>query len=169
MVAAILIAGITTATPAPMTLAQAIDFASAHNQQVLVARAQWIEAGATLARDRSSELPNVQAVASNTMDRQSAGNSGTLAQFGIRPQPNFSENTAQVQGSQSVFNMQNQLTANQARHSYDEAAQNYRLVKEQTVINVETAYYGYVQNVQLVALAQADFAYQQTLYDIASA
>jgi outer membrane protein len=169
MVAAILIASVLTATPAPMTLAQAIDFASTHNQQVLVARASWIEAGATLARDRSAQLPNVQAAASSTMDRRTAGSLGSFAQLGIPLQPNFSQNTAQVQGGQSIFDLQNQLTANQARHSYDEAAQNYRLVREQTVINVETAYYGYVQNVQLVGLALSDFAYQQTLYSIADA
>jgi outer membrane protein len=169
MIAMLLAAASVMATPQPMTLAQAIDFASKHNQQVLAARAQWVEAGATLARERSSQLPNVQAVAANTLDRRTAGSLGSFAQLGIPLQPNFSQNTAQVQGNQSVFNLQNQLLANQARHSYDEASQNYRLVKEQTVINVETAYYGYVQNVQLVALAQSDFAYQQTLYTIADA
>jgi len=173
MIAALLLAATMTTTatptPAPMTLAQAIDFASAHNQQVLTARAQWVDAGATLARDRSAQLPNVGALAQSTMDRQSVGNTGSLAQFGLRPQPNFSQNTAELQGSQSVFNFQNELLADQAKHNYDAAAQNLRLVREQTVINVETAYYAYVENVQLVTLAQSDLSYQQTLYDIAAA
>ena len=85
------------------------------------------------------------------------------------PQPNFSQNTAELQGSQSIYNLQNELTANAARHAYDQAQQNYRLVKEQTVLNVETSFYTFVQDVQLVALAKADLAYQQSLYAIADA
>jgi outer membrane protein TolC len=169
MLAAILAASAVTATPPPMTLAQALDFAMAHNQTVLSARAQWMEAGASLARDRASQLPLVQGSAQSTMDRQSVSSSGSLAQFGLSPQPNFSQNTAEVQGSQSVFNLQNELTADQARHSYDQAAQNFRLTKEQTVVNVETSYYTYVQDVDLVALAQSDLVYEKTLYDIANA
>lgn len=151
----------TTASPAPMTLVQAIEFASTHNQQVLAARAQWVEAGATLARDRSAQLPNVQGVAQSGMSR------GT--QFSFTQPSTLTRNVAELQASQSLFSLQNALTANQARHSYDEAAQNLRLVKEQTVISVETAFYGYVQNVQLVELATSDLAYQQTLYSIANA
>ena len=152
-----------------MTLAQAVQFAESHNQQVLAAKAQWVQAGATLATDRSAQLPNVQGLAQNSMDRQTSSYS-TLAQFrGLQPQPNFSQNTAELQGSQSIFNLQNELTANAARHAYDQSAQNYRLVKEQTVLGVETSYYTYAQDVQLVALAKADFAYQQQLYAIADA
>jgi len=166
MFAALVLAAATIATPAPMTLAQAIDFASTHNQQVLAAKAQWVEAGASLARDRSAQLPNVQALAQNTMTRQTVINTG---QFNQINQPYFSQNTAQVQASQSLFNFGNELVANQARHSYDAAAQNLRLVKEQMVINVETAFYGYVQNLQLADLARSDLAYQQTLYEISDA
>ena len=155
------------ATKAPMTLRQAIDFAMSHNQQVLAAQAQWVEAEATLTRNRSSGLPNVQGLAQNTMDRQS--NSGTFAQFGLTPQANFSQNTAEVLGSQSVFNLTNSLSANQARHNADANAQNLRLVKENTTIAVETSYYTYLEDVRLVDLANADFAYQQTLYDVAEA
>ena len=151
-----------------MTVAQAVQFALEHNSQVLAARSQWMEAGASLARDRGAQLPNVQGVAQNTMDRQTT-NYSTLSQFGLRAQPNFSQNTAELQGTQSIFNLENELTANQARHSYDQAAQNYRQVKEQTTIDVETSFYTYVQDVQLVALAKADLEYQQTLYSIADA
>lgn len=157
------------AAAAPMTLAQAIAFAQAHNPQVLAAKAQWVQAGATLAADRSAQLPNVQAFAQNSMDRQTS-NYSTLAQFrNLQPQPNFSQNQAQLQGSQSVFNLQNELTADAARHAYDQSQQNYRLAKEQDVIDVETSFYTYAQDVQLVALAKADLGYQQQLYAIADA
>jgi outer membrane protein TolC len=168
MIAMLLAAASVMATPQPMTLAQAIDFAAAHSQKVLAAKAQWTEAGATLARDRSAQLPLVQANAQSNMQR-AANFGGVFSQIGQTQSPNFSQNTAGVQGSQSILNMQNELTANQARHSYDQALQNLRQVKEQTTIDVETAFYAYVQNVELVALAQADLAYQSTLLDIAEA
>ena len=151
-----------------MTVTEAVQFALDHNSQVLAARSQWMEAGATLARDRSAQLPNVQGVAQNSMDRQTT-NYSTLSQFGLRAQPNFSQNTAELQGTQTIFNLANELTANQARHSYDQAAQSYRQVKEQTTIDVETSFYTYVQDVQLVALANADLGYQQALYTAADA
>ena len=156
------------AAAAPMTLAQAIAFAQAHSEQVLVAKAQWVQAGATLAADRSAQLPNVQGIAQSSMSR-SANYSGNFAQIGVPVQPNVSQNTAEVAGSQSVFNLQNELTADAARHGYDQAQQNYRLVKEQTVLSVETSFYTYAQDVQLVGLAKADLAYQQQLYSIADA
>ena len=178
MIAAVLAAGAmaaspppttTPATPAPMTLAQAVAFADSHNAQVLLAKSQWVEAGATLARDRAAQLPLVQGNAQNTMDQQSAGSAGQLAQFGLHPNTNFSQNTAQLEGQLSVFNLQNELTADQARHSYDSAAQNYRLVREQTMVSVETSYYTYVEDVDIVGIDQSDYQYQRTLYDIATA
>ena len=156
------------AAAAPMTLAQAVQFAESHNEQVLAAKAQWVQAGATLATDRSAQLPSVQGVAQNSMSR-SANYSGNFAQIGVPIQANFSQNTAELLGSQSVYNLENELIANAARHSYDESAQNYRLVKEQTVLDVETSYYKYAQDVRLVALAKADLGYQQALYAIADA
>lgn len=156
------------AAAAPMTLAQAVQFAESHNEQVLAAKAQWVQAGATLATDRSAQLPSVQGVAQNSMSR-SANYSGNFAQIGVPIQANFSQNTAELLGSQSVYNLENELIANAARHSYDESAQNYRLVKEQTVLDVETSYYAYAQDVRLVALAKADLGYQQALYAIADA
>jgi len=172
VLAALAIAGsMLAAAPAaatPMTLAQAVQFAESHNQQVLVAKAQWVQAGATLATDRAAQLPNVQGIAQSSMSR-SANYAGNFAQIGVPVQPNVSQNTAEVAGSQSVFNLQNELVADAARHAYDQAQQNYRLVKEQTVLNVETSFYTYAQDVQLVALAKADLGYQEQLYAIADA
>ncbi|HYK54701.1 MAG TPA: TolC family protein [Candidatus Eremiobacteraceae bacterium] len=175
MLAALLLAGTITAAAsaqaaasAPMTLAQAIQFAESHNQQVLLAKAQWVQAGATLTADRAAQLPGVQGLAQSSLSRN-ANYAGSFAQANLLAQPNFSQNTAELAGSQSIFNLQNELTADSARHAYDQTQQNYRLVKEQTVINVETSFYTYVQDIQLVGLAKADLAYQQQLYAIADA
>lgn len=154
---------------APMTLAQAVQFAESHNQQVLAAKAQWVQAGATLASDRAAQLPNVQGIAQSSMSRSANYSTAASAQLGLLAQPNVSQNTAELAGSQSVFNLTNELTADAARHAYDQAQQNYRLVKEQTVLNVEASFYTYAQDIQLVALAKADLGYQQQLYAIADA
>jgi outer membrane protein len=168
MIAAILAGAVAASQPA-MTLEQAIAFAAANSPTVLQARAQAAQAGGTLAHERELGLPQVSGVAQSNMNRQSTNNAGSLAQFGLSPLPNFSQNTAELEGSQSVFNLTNNLTANQARHSYDQALENYRLVREQTTLNVETSFYTYVQDLQLVALAQFDLDYQQTLLQIANA
>ena len=162
------VANARAAADIPMTLAQAIQFAQSHNPQVLAAKAQWTQAGATLAADRSAQLPNVQGIAQSSMSR-SANYAGNFAQIGVPVQPNVSQNTAELAGSQAVFNLQNELIANAGRHAYDQSAQNYRLIKEQTVIDVETSFYTYAQDLQLVTLARADLAYQQQLYAIADA
>jgi len=168
MLLAFALAGaVVSAAPAtPMTLAQAIDFAEAHNQSVLSARAQWVAAGSSLARDRANQLPLVQGVAQNTLSR--SGNAGPQS-TGIASLPNYANNTTELLGSQSVYNLQNELLANQSRHAYDQAAQNLRLVREQTTVSVETSFYNYVQNVDLVAIAQADLQYQNALFQIADA
>jgi outer membrane protein TolC len=169
MIPALFLAALVAASPAPMTLAQALDFAAEHNQNVLAAKAQWVQAGATLARDRSMQLPLVSGIGQNSAYRQSSNYGGSFSQTSATVTPTFSQNTAELVGLQSIYNLQNELAANQERHAYDQAAQNLRLVKEQTTIGVETSYYTYVQDVQLVTLAQSDFAYQKTLLDIANA
>ncbi|HXW77165.1 MAG TPA: TolC family protein [Candidatus Eremiobacteraceae bacterium] len=169
MLTGLLLAGTIAAAQIPMTLQEAVDFAGDHNASVLTARAQMEQAGAMLARDRAAGLPQVNGVAQNTMNRQSTNNAGSLAQFGLAPLPNFSQNEAELAGTQTLFNLQTALTANQARRDYDSAVENYRLVREQTLVDVHTSFYTYVQDVQLVALAQFDLQYEQTLLQIADA
>ncbi|HLW37595.1 MAG TPA: TolC family protein [Candidatus Eremiobacteraceae bacterium] len=151
-----------------MTLDQAVDFAMRHNTAVLQARAQAMAAGSTLAHNRSLELPDVSANAQSVMQRQS-NNSGSFAQFGLSPSANFSQNTAQLQGSQNVLNLTTSLEAKQAKRSYDAALENLRLTQQQTKLAVENAYYTLVQDADLVTLAQYDQTYQRTLRDIAVA
>lgn len=151
-----------------MTLADAIAFAMQHNANVLAARAQAASAGATLARLRSQELPDVNAVAQSTMQKQS-NNSGSFAQFGLAPSASFSQNTAQVQTSANLLNLTTSVEARQAKRAYDAARENVRLTEEQTTLTVETSYYTLVQDEQLLTLAQYDLNYQRVLRDTADA
>ncbi|MBC5825884.1 MAG: TolC family protein [Candidatus Eremiobacteraeota bacterium] len=156
-------------SPSPLSLAQAVDFALAHNASVLQAQAQVASAGSVLARDRSLELPLIAGQAQSVLDRQSANNAGSLAQFGLRPSPNFSQNTAQLLGSQNVLNLTDTLQAKQAKHAYDSTVENLRLAREQVTLNVDSGYYALVQNSNIAALDRSDELYQRALLQIAQA
>ncbi len=152
-----------------MTLKQAVDFALAHNPSIVQAQAQAIAAAALLTRNRSGQLPQVAANAQSLLQRQSANNAGTFAQFGLQPTANFSQNTSQLLGTANVINFTSTLEARQAKRSYDAAVQNVRLTRQQTTLAVESGYYALVQDADLVKLANEDLAYQRTLRDIADA
>lgn len=152
-----------------MTLKQAVDFALAHNPSNIAAQAQAIAAAAALTRNRSAQLPQVAANTQSLLQRQSASNAGTFAQFGLQPTANFSQNTSQVLGTANVINLASTLEARQAKRSYDSALQNLRLTRQQTTLAVENGYYALVQDADLVRLANEDLAYQRALRDIADA
>ncbi|MDQ6824652.1 MAG: TolC family protein, partial [Candidatus Eremiobacteraeota bacterium] len=167
--AAMVVEAATPAQAATLTLAEAVDFALVHNQSVLQAQSLVSSAAAALARNRSLELPLVQGQALSQLNRQSSNNAGSFAQFGLRPSPNFSQNTTQLLASENLFNFSNTLQAKEARHGYKAALARLRLVREQVKLNVETGYYALLQNVSLADLAQRDEAYQRRLLDIAKA
>lgn len=152
-----------------MTLQQAVTFALDHNAAMLQAKAQFDGAAATLARNRSQNLPNLNSVLQSQLSRQTTNNAGSFAQFGLQASPNFSQNSAALQGTQNVVDLPGVLQARQAKRAYDAAKENYRLVRQQTTLDVETSYYTLVQNDRLAALAQSDLDYQRTLSQIAEA
>ena len=157
----------TAASPAPMTLDQAVAFAMSHNASVLAAQVSFAAAGAQVAANRAAGLPNVSAQAQSVMNRQSSSNAGQFAQFGLSPSPNFSQNTTQLQAGQNVFDLTTTLQARDAQRAYDAARHDLRLAQEHAKLDVETAFYGLAQSAQLVALAHSDTAYQQSLVSIA--
>ncbi|HKW45084.1 MAG TPA: TolC family protein, partial [Candidatus Eremiobacteraceae bacterium] len=154
-------------TAAPMTLDQAVAFAMSHNASVLAARVAYADAGAQVAANRAAGLPSVNGQAQSLMSRQSANNSGQFAQFGLSPSPNFSQTTTQVQAGQNVFDLTTTLRARDAQRAFDAARHDLRLAQEKTKLDVETAFYGLAESEQLVTLAHADTAYQQSLVSIA--
>jgi multidrug efflux system outer membrane protein len=155
------------ASPAPMTLDQAVSFAMSHNASVLTAQVAFAAAGAQVAANRAAGLLGVNGQAQSVMNRQSASNAGQFAQFGLSPSPNFSQNTTQVQAVQNVFDLTTTLQARDAQRAYDAAHHNLRLAQERAKLDVETAFYGLAESAQLVALAHSDTAYQQSLVSIA--
>jgi outer membrane protein TolC len=156
-----------TPTAAPMTLDQAVAFAMSRNASVLAAQATYAAAGAQVAADRAAGLPGVNGQAQSLMNRQSTNNAGQFAQFGLSPSPNFSQTTTQLQANQNVFDLSTTLRARDSQRAYDAAHHDLRLAQEQAKLDVETAFYGLAESDQLVALAHADTAYQQSLVGIA--
>jgi outer membrane protein TolC len=139
----------------------------AHNASVLAARSSFAAAGAQLAADRSAGLPAINGQAQSVMNRQSANNAGSFAQFGLSPTPNFSQNTTQLQAGQNVFDLSTTLRAKDAQRLYDAALHDYRLAQQRTTLDVVTAFYGLAESAQLVTLAHSDTSYQQALVNIA--
>ena len=176
MMIALLAAAVVSATSAPpapaaqmqpMTLDQAVAFAMSHDASVLAAQSAYAAAGAQLAANRAATLPNVAGVAQSILNRQSTSNSGQFAQFGLTPSPSFSQNTAQLSGTQSIFNLTTSLQAKEAQRAFDAATRDLTRAKSQATLDVMTSFYNLTEDSQLVTLALADLKYQQALVRIA--
>src|SRR5579863_9314992 len=83
---------------APMTRDQAVAFAFAHDKDVVAAEASVLAAASVLAKDRSLDLPQVLAGVQSTLKRQTLESASAIGQFGPQATPNFSQNTAQLEG-----------------------------------------------------------------------
>ncbi len=156
----------TNAAPQVMSLQQAVDFALAHNQTVLKAVASAADAGAALARDRAVTLPTINGVLQSDLVK-SANTSGQFAQIGAAITPTFSQNTAQLAATFNGLNLTNIYTARSAKASYDQANEQLYLAREQTTLDVETAFYRVVQDVQITEIANENVNYNRVLQEIA--
>jgi outer membrane protein len=162
------IAGQTT-VPAPlpkvMTVQQAVEFALEHNVAVIKAQANAASAGATLASARATTLPTVGGELQSQLDKQT--NSGQFAQIGAAVSPTFSQNTAAITGNFVGLNLVNIYQARSAAQAFDEATASLRLAREQSTLDVETAYYKYVELVEITQVARENVAYNKALVTIA--
>jgi outer membrane protein len=153
------------APPQVMTLQQSVDFALARNPSVLNAVAAAADAGATLARDRAVTLPTINGVLQS--DLAKSANSGQYAQIGAAVTPSFSQNTAELAATFNGLNLTNIYTARSAKAAYDQANQQLFLTREQTILNVETAFYKVAQSEQLTEIATENVNYNRVLQEIA--
>jgi outer membrane protein TolC len=155
----------TGAPPQLMTLQQAVDFALVRNQAVLKAVAAASDAGATLARERAVTLPTINGVLQS--DLAKSANSGQFAQIGAAVAPAFSQNTAELAANFNGLNLTNIYQARSAKAAYDQANQQLFLAREQTTLDVETAFYRVVQDEQLTEIANENVNYNRVLQEIA--
>ncbi len=152
--------------PQVMTLEQSIDFALAHNPAVLKAVATAADAGASLARERSVTLPTINGVLQS--DLAKSANSGQYAQIGAQVTPTFSQNTAALEATFSGLNLTNIYQARSAKAAYDQANDQLFLAREQTTLDVETAFYRVVQDQQITEIANENVNYNKVLEEIAA-
>lgn len=148
-----------------MTLQQAVDFALAHNPAVLKAAGAAAQSGAALARDRAATLPTVNGELQNQLSK--SANSGQFAQIGAAVAPTFSQNTAALRANFSGLNITNIYQARADKHAYDQANQELFLAREQSTIDVETAFYRVAQDMQLTQIARENVNYNRVLMEIA--
>ena len=134
-----------------------------HNApSILAQRATIASLDLTYTRDRAAEFPTLGAQVQNQLQK-SSNVSGNLAQFGLSPSNNFSQNTAQLQASYNLYNGTAPLTAEQAKRQEQAAAYELRRVEEQLAIAVTNNFYELAALHEVVVLDEADVRYQEAL------
>lgn len=166
MLALILVA--VTAT-APLDLPAAVSYALAHDATLLAKTAQVAQAESSYVRLHAAEFPTVGGQLQSQLGR-SQNSSGALAQYGLSPLSQFSQNTAAVTSTYNLFNGGlSQLQAQNAKRQMESARSDLRRAQDQKAIDVATGFFGLATKRVAVRLAQGDRAYQQTLLAIAQA
>lgn len=140
----------------------AVSYALGHAPSLLAQRAIALGDDSTFAKMRAGEYPSLGAQLQNQLAK-SANQPGQFAQFGITPSNNFSENTAQLQSTYTLYNGTQQISAQQAKKQLENAQFELRRQEEQTAISVSNAFYTLAADRGVVALDEGDLAYQQEL------
>lgn len=143
-------------------------YALEHAPSLLTQRATILSDNLSFTRDRAAQYPTLGGQLQNQLSKSSNVN-GNLAQFGLTPANNFSQNTAQLQTSYNLFNGGAQLTTQQARRVVDAAKFELRRLEEQLAITVSNAFYTLAAQREVVVLDENDVRYQQALLDNARA
>ncbi len=155
---------------APMNLdaLSAVRYALDHAPVILAKKASVDQLTATFTQRRAAEYPSFNGQLQNQIARSSNAQ-GSFAQFGISPDSNFSQNTAQVTSTYNLYNATAQITAEQAKRDAESANAELHVQEEQTTLDVSNAFYSLAARREAVVLAENDLAYQQQLLDIARA
>ncbi len=140
-----------------------------HNAPSLLAQAATIlENDLSYTRDRAAEYPALTGELQNQLSKQS-NQIGNFAQFGLSPQNNFSENTAQLAALYNLYNGGAQLTAEQAKRFTEVSKYELKRQEEQLAIAVSNNFYALAAFHRVVVLDDNDVRYQQALLDAARA
>ena len=146
----------------------AVTYALAHAPSLLAQRATVANFDSTFQRERATEYPVTQGSLQSQLSKQ-ANESGQFAQFGVTPQSNFSQNTAQLSASYNLINGTAQLNAQQARKQLLSASYELTRQQEQLVATVSNAFFALAEDRGVVNVDRNDLAYQQSLLDSAKA
>ncbi|MFN2459259.1 MAG: TolC family protein [Candidatus Velthaea sp.] len=153
----------------PLDLPAAVRYALEHSPNVLSRRATVENDEAQYARLHANELPPVTGTLQNQLSKSSNA-AGSFQQFGLSQQNNFSQNTAQVGSTWTVYNGSNaQIQAQQAKRQIESARGDLQRAQQQLAQEVTNAYFAVSARRENVRLTTADRAYQQALLDVARA
>ena len=140
----------------------AVNYALAHAPSLLAQRATVSNLDSTFTRARATEYPALQGSLQSQLSKQ-ANASGQFAEFGVTPQSDFSQNTAELSASYNLYNGTAQLEAQQARKTLLNASYELSRQQEQLVATVSNAFFALAEDRGVVNLDKNDLAYQQAL------
>jgi multidrug efflux system outer membrane protein len=158
----------TTGAGAPFDAYATVSFALTHEPALLAERATVLNLDAQFTKARAAEYPALAGELQNQIQKQS-NSAGSLAQFGVSPTGNFSENTAQLSSTYNLFNGTAQINAQQAKRQVDNAKFELQRQEEQAVIAVSSAFFALAANRENVLVDVGDLRYQQNLLATAQA
>jgi outer membrane protein TolC len=145
-----------------------VTYALAYTPSLLAQRATVLNLDAQYTKARAAEYPTAEGELQNTIQKQN-NQSGSLAQFGVTPTSNFSQNTAQLSSTYNLFNGTAQIDAQQAKRQVDDAKFELQRQEEQTTIAVANAFYALAADAETVVVDEGDLTYQQNLLATARA
>jgi outer membrane protein, multidrug efflux system len=158
------------ATPAPLDLHAAVQFALDHDPAVLNRRATLASNESTYAREHAAEFPTVAGTLQNQVSKSHNASGGSLSQFGLQPPQVFSQNVAQIGTTYNLYNGSlAQIQAQSAKRQVDASREDLRRAEQQLATDVAAAFYGAVQQREATRLAESDEVYQEQLLAVARA
>lgn len=158
------------AAAAPLGLRAAVAYALAHDPGVLAKRATLAQNEAAYAKQHAAEFPSVAGLLQNQLYKSNGNTGGQFAQVGLSQAQVFSQNTAQIGSTWTLYNGSlAQLQAQEAKRQADAARSDEQRAEQQLASDVATAWYAAVQQREALRLAQSDLAYQQQLLATARA
>ncbi len=153
----------------PLTLQQTVSYAMGHNATIAAKHAALAQAESNYTRQRATEYPPVVASLQNLLAKQN-NYAGPLAQYGVVPVTNFSQNTAQVGTQWTLYNGSlNQILTQQNYRQVEAARADLRQTQMETTSKLVAMFFAIANWQHLYDLAQANLVYQQALLAVAQA
>ena len=157
------------AAPAPLDLRAAVRYALDHDPTVLARRATLAQDEADFARLHASEFPQVAGTLQNQLAKSSNA-SGAFQQYGLQPAQVFSQNTAQIGATYTIFDgSATPIAAQEAKRRVEAARSDVRRSEQQLAGDVAAAFYDVARRRDAVRLTESDAAYQRALLEAARA
>ncbi len=152
-----------------LTLQQTVAYALTHNSAIEAKQAALALAESNSTKQHAAEYPPVVGSLQNVLEKQN-NYGGTLAQYGVVPIPNFSQNTAQIGTQWTLYNGSlNQILSQQYRRQVEATRADLRQTQTQTTAKLVEMFFAIANWQRLFALAQDNLIYQQALLAVAQA